>query len=49
MFSVVYLSAGGLFLIVGFFSLFRIRNTMKKKHDRETKKLEKLIVKVRIH
>ncbi|CBY20718.1 unnamed protein product [Oikopleura dioica] len=45
---VVYLSAGGLFLIVGFFSLFRIRNTMKKQQDRETKKLEKLIIKIAI-
>lgn len=42
---VVYLSAGGLFLMVGFVSLFRIRNTMKKRSD-QTDKLETLIVKV---
>ena len=47
-FSVVYLSAGCLFLIVGFVSLLRIRSTIKA-HDetRQAKKLEKLIVKVR--
>lgn len=45
--SVVYLSAGCLFLIVGFVSLLRIRSTIKA-HDetRQAKKLEKLIVKV---
>lgn len=44
---VVYLSAGGLFLMVGFVSLFRIRNTMKKRSD-QTDKLETLIVKIAI-
>ena len=46
-FPVVYLSAGGLFLIVGFVSLLRIHNNIKKQ-DKQTKKLEKLIVKVTV-
>lgn len=44
---VVYLSAGFLFLIVGFVSLLRIRRTIKAQDEtRQAKKLEKLIVKI---
>ena len=46
----VYLSAGCLFLIVGFVSLLRIRSTIKAQDEtRQAKKLEKLIVKVKLN
>ena len=49
-YSVVYLSAGCLFLIVGFVSLLRIRSTIKAQDEtRQAKKLEKLIVKVKLY